>query len=98
MNRAVPGLLLGAISVSAIADELAIESSCVAFVQDETGPVRRVELPSVHVLEETESVSEFALPADIQIKPAGLMCFRSSIVPSQNDYKVLGAGFPFYVS
>lgn len=98
MSRALYALLLSAISTAVVADDLVAESSCVVFVKDDAGQVQRLELSNVHVLEQTQSMAEFVLPSDVPTKPAGLMCYRSSIVPAQGDYKVLATGIPFYVS
>jgi hypothetical protein len=55
-------------------------------------------LPSLHVLTQTETSAQFSLPKDAPARVQGVMCGRSSLVPSPNDYKVVAAGFPLTIA
>lgn len=55
-----------------------------------------VALESLHV-NETTADNKFALPKDAPSFVSGIVCGRSSLIPTKNDVKVLQAGFPFYI-
>lgn len=54
-------------------------------------------LPGFSVIESTAGAREFALPADTPPNVVAVQCGRDSVVPRNNDYKVLGAGYPFII-
>jgi hypothetical protein len=53
-------------------------------------------LPSLHVIEVTAS-GAFVLPKDAPLHVSAISCGRTSFVPEKNDFKVLLAGFPFFI-
>jgi hypothetical protein len=61
------------------------------------GKETSVVLPSLHVLESTSRPGPFVLPADAPQHVSAIQCGRRSIIPAENDYKVLKAGFPFFI-
>ncbi|MEO8670227.1 MAG: hypothetical protein ABI411_02860 [Tahibacter sp.] len=54
-------------------------------------------LPSLKVVELTADDKAFVLPPDAPARVTAVTCGRASIVPAENDYKVLLAGFPFSI-
>src|SRR5690348_9264426 len=61
------------------------------------GKERSVVLPSLHVLQATAKLGPFVLPADAPQHVLAIQCGRRSLIPAENDYKVLQAGFPLYI-
>jgi len=61
------------------------------------GKETSVVLPSLHVIEQTAQAGPFVLPADAPPGVSAVECGRRSPIPAENDYKVLKAGFPFYI-
>ncbi len=90
--------LLGAVTcawllpIPLIAEELPTESSCLVMTRTGDGTSHAVPLSSLHVLQATSHDGKFTLPPDAPAAPTGLLCGRSSLIPAQNDYKVLLAG------
>lgn len=61
------------------------------------GKETSVVLPSLRVIEMTVADKSFELPKDAPPHVSAIQCGRSSLIPVQNDYKVLKAGFPFFI-
>jgi hypothetical protein len=80
------------------AKDVTAESSCLAIAENSAGETKTVELPSLHVLDQTSKPEVFTLPADAPSQTRLIMCGRASIVPAPNDYKVLAAGFPLGIA
>jgi hypothetical protein len=99
--RAAPPASASASAVTpdqrALADAALTESGC-AVISAGNGALTAARMPSLHVLEATAITGAFSLPADAPPSVQGIMCARSSIVPAPNDYKVVMAGFAFYIS
>jgi len=70
------------------------ETRCLYSVTDKDG-TRFVDSPPVHVLADTKSHEPYDPPI-----PAGaaIMCGRSSMVPAEDDWKVLAAGHPLAIA
>ena len=65
-------------------------------VHEVDGKDSLVALPSLHVIEATAEGS-FVLPKDAPTHVSAISCGRPSLVPEKNDFKVLQAGFVFYI-
>ena len=61
------------------------------------GSLQRGEMPSLHVLSATTGASAFTLPKDAPAKTEAIMCLRSTLIPAPDDFKVVLAGFPFFI-
>ena len=72
------------------------ESECYAMVQngDEVVSTR---IPGLHVIERTGREGPFSVP-ELPPGTGAIMCPRSSIVPAPNDWKVLQAGYPLFIT
>ena len=72
------------------------ESECYAMVQngDEVVSTR---IPGLLVIERTGGEGPFSAP-DLPAGTSAIMCPRSSIVPAPNDWKVLEAGYPLFIT
>lgn len=95
----------------AIVSLLALGILCVAYAgSPESHPLEKcgviakingketsIVLPSLHVIESTAKAGPFVLPADAPPDVSAVECGRRSPIPAENDYKVLQAGFPFYI-
>ena len=55
-------------------------------------------MPSLRVTEMTAASGPFVLPKDAPSNVSAIQCWRDSIIPTKNDYKVLRAGFPFFIT
>jgi hypothetical protein len=53
-----------------------------------------IEAPTLHVLS-LASTDTFSLPAGLPANVGAVICTRASLLPAENDYKVLKAGLPF---
>jgi hypothetical protein len=70
------------------------EGGCSALVQPEGGAVTIVNDEALRVLEQTRGNAAFVYERK---NTGAIRCLRSDIVPAVTDYKVLAAGFPFYI-
>jgi hypothetical protein len=57
-------------------------------------PPKMITVPTLHVLSLTSS-DTFSLPPGAPTNVGAVVCERASLVPAENDYKVLKAGLPF---
>jgi hypothetical protein len=55
-------------------------------------------MPSLRVMELTAVSGPFVLPKDAPANVTAIQCWRDSILPTKNDYKVFRAGFPFFIT
>ena len=72
------------------------ESPCYAMVQ-RGNEVETTLIPGLRVIERTAAAGPFAAP-ELPPRTSAIMCPRSSIVPAPNDWEVLEAGFPLYIT
>ena len=86
-------MLLLVFSTPANAEDIE-ERNCSAIYEDENGDLDYYNLSGISFLEETKR-ENFGL--DFPESFQALMCWRSTIVPAANDYKITLEGFPFYI-
>jgi hypothetical protein len=72
------------------------ESECHAMVQNGEEVVS-TRVPGLHVIERTGREGPFSA-SELPPGTSAIMCPRSSIVPAPNDWKVLEAGYPLYIT
>ena len=81
----------------AASDDTFVEKCGVVYA-DDSGASQTKALSSLRVADQTASSPTFTLPADAPPNVQAITCGRSdSLVPRENDYKVLLAGFPFSI-
>lgn len=93
----LPAALLSIASISPGPglQELA-ESDCAAITQDAAGKRAIVDLPDLKVIEATRSHAWARYP--LPDRTVALRCFRDSIVPVRNDFRVLQRGLSLYIA
>jgi hypothetical protein len=79
------------------ADLDTVSEKCGVVAKDKDGKETAMLLPSLKVLTLTAREDDFVLPKDAPSNVAAVQCGRESLIPAQNDYKVLKAGFPFFI-
>jgi hypothetical protein len=70
---------------------------CSAYTEV-NGEKAEVPLPSLKVMELTAASGPFVLPKDAPANVSAIQCWRDSILPTKNDYKVFRAGIPFFIT
>lgn len=99
MNRPViSALALAAglaVAPAAISQMPVTESSCHIVTRDGQNPTPLI---GVGVMERAARPGMFSLrlPADMEVD--ALLCFRSSAIPGPDDWEVVAAGFPLYLT
>lgn len=83
-------------SSPALADAV-IEYGCVVLAKGPSGKVERI-LPDTKVLQPTQSLPKFSIMLPQGYSDASVQCLRSDLVPSENDWKVLRAGYALIIS
>lgn len=78
-------------------DRPAVSENCSAHTQID-GKESTIPLPSLKVLELTTASGPFVMPADAPSSVSAIQCWRASLIPTKNDYKVLKAGFTFFIT
>lgn len=79
--------------VNAGAAQESAQESCSVIAGD---PEKIVSVPTLRVMEQTAG-GDFLLPPGTPANVKAIQCHRASIIPVENDYKVLLAGFPFII-
>lgn len=73
------------------------ETRCIVLAEKPDGKVDT--LPgAIAVLVPTRTSPTFSLTLPPGYRGASVLCGRSDIVPSENDWKVLDAGYPLFIS
>ena len=95
MRKAILGaLLIPAFMTPALAQEVT-EIRCGTVLQRDGAVNSRFAVDeNLHVMQQT-SAGAFNLSGGSQVK--SVFCFRSSIVPTPGDYKVVNAGYPLMI-
>jgi hypothetical protein len=83
---------LAAQPAQAVVDSEPTETGCDYI--DRSGQPGTAPTPGLHVLADTRGDAPYA-PAVPE--GAAIRCGRSDIVPAANDWKVVAAGYPFYI-
>jgi hypothetical protein len=92
LAAAIAGL---ALSPAALAQETLTESSCHIVTNDGANPVPLI---GVSILNQTAAPGAFSLNMPDDMAVDGLLCFRSSAIPGPNDWEVVTAGYPLYIT
>ena len=96
MKRALLAFALAYAALPARADTV-VEYGCVVLAQKPEGKVDRI-LPDIRVLEPTQSQPTFSIALPSPYQKASVQCVRSDLVPAENDWKVLRAGYPLFIT
>jgi hypothetical protein len=80
----------------ALADTV-IEYGCVVLARGPVGTVERI-LPETKVLEPMQSLPKLSIALPPGYGDASVQCVRSDLVPAENDWKVLRAGYPLFIT
>lgn len=82
---------------SAAQDRPAVAETCSAHAQID-GKQSTIPVPSLKVIELTTADGQFVMPADAPSQVTAIQCWRASLIPTEYDYKVLKAGFTFFIT
>jgi len=74
------------------------DEKCSVIHEDTKGEPQNTMVPTLKVIELTNTEREFTLPQLNLNKITSVMCGRNSILPLENDYKVPLAGYVFYIT
>lgn len=85
----------GASAAEDIANE---ESACDIAVQDSTGDVGYRMSKDLEVLKFNAVNTHFRINEPEGLKVLAIKCYRTDIVPAENDYKVVEAGYRLYIA
>jgi hypothetical protein len=80
----------------ALADTV-IEYGCVVLAKGPAGTIERI-LPETKVLEPTQLLPKFSLTLPPGYGEAAVQCVRSDLIPAENDWKVLSAGYSLFIT
>jgi hypothetical protein len=96
MKRALFAFAVAFATSPARADTI-VEYGCVVLAETPEGKVDRI-LPDTKVLEPTQLQSKFSITLPSPYRRASIQCVRSDLVPAENDWKVLRAGYPLFIT
>lgn len=85
----------GATAAEDIANQ---ESACDIAVQDSEGTVSYMMSKDLEVLNSTAINTHFRINEPDDLKVLAIKCYRTDIVPTENDYKVVEAGYRLYIA
>lgn len=85
----------GATAAEDIANQ---ESACDIAVQDSEGAVSYMMSKDLEVLNFTAVNTHFRINEPDDLKVLAIKCYRTDIVPAENDYKVVEAGYRLYIA
>ena len=74
------------------------ESACDIAVQDSEGAISYMASKDLDVLNFTTVNTVFRINEPDDLKVLAIKCYRTDIVPAENDYKVLEAGYRLYIA
>jgi len=97
-HSVLTALVLGtglAVSPAVLAQDTLDETSCHIVTNDGENPMP---LFGVSVLAQAAEPGMFGLNLPDDMGVDGLLCFRSSAVPGPDDWEVVMAGFPLYIT
>ncbi|MEG3158228.1 hypothetical protein ACKVMH_10120 [Lysobacter zhanggongensis] len=81
---------------SKLPSSLTALEKCAVLFETPSGEIKQAFLPSLQVLSLAPDAT-FSLPPDAPPNVKAVQCGRHSLGPSQHDYKVLAAGYPFNI-
>ncbi|MGH6871300.1 MAG: hypothetical protein ACREHE_07325 [Rhizomicrobium sp.] len=85
------------LAASPVMADTVIEYGCVVLAKGPSGNVERI-LPDTKVLESTQSLPKFSITLPPGYSEASVQCSRSDLVPAENDWKVLRASYPLFIT
>jgi hypothetical protein len=95
MKKAILGIALILSATHAWADEVA-ETTCEVLATGTDGKVHTIS-EGIKVLEPTRSAATFSIAIPDGYRDAAILCRRNDLIPAENDWKVLRAGFPLTI-
>jgi hypothetical protein len=96
MKHILIATIISLASSPVLADTI-IEYECVVLAKGPSGKVDRI-LPETKVLEPTQSLPKFSITLPPGYSDASVQCSRSDLIPAENDWKVVKAGYPLFVT
>ena len=96
MKRLIFATIISLTASRVLADTV-IEYGCVVLAKGPSEKVERI-LPETKVLEPTQSLPKFSITLPPGYSEASVQCSRSDLVPAENDWKVLRAGYPLFIT
>jgi hypothetical protein len=82
---------------SPVLADTVLEYGCVVLAKGPNGKIERI-LPETKVLEPTQSLPKFSIALPPGYGDASVQCYRSDLVPAENDWKVVRAGYPLFIT
>ncbi|HXL98610.1 MAG TPA: hypothetical protein VN932_01670 [Rhizomicrobium sp.] len=96
MKHILFAIIVSSAAAPASADTV-IEYGCAVLATRSSGKIERI-LPETKVLEPTQSLPSFSITLPPGYSDAGVQCSRSDLVPAENDWKVVRAGYPLFIT
>jgi hypothetical protein len=84
-------------AASPVLADVVIEYGCAVLAKGPSGKIERI-LPDMKVLEPTQSLPKFSITLPTGYVDASVQCSRSDLVPAENDWKVVRAGYPLFIT
>jgi hypothetical protein len=95
VKKAILAAVLLLSATHAWADEIT-ETTCDVLATGSDDQVHTI-LEGVKVLEPTRLAATFSIAIPQGYRGASIRCQRDDLVPAENDWKVLSAGYPLYI-
>jgi hypothetical protein len=95
VKKAILGIALTLSATHALANEVT-EIKCEVLATGTDGKIHTI-LEGTKVLEPTRSTAAFSIAIPDGYRDASILCGRTDLVPAENDWKVLRAGFPLTI-
>jgi hypothetical protein len=73
------------------------ETNCYVLARGSDGQIHNI-LDGTKVLEPTRSSATFSIVVPPGYSEASIRCERSDLVPAENDWKVVRAGYPLFIA
>jgi hypothetical protein len=96
MKHIIYAIILICVASPVLADTV-VEYGCAVLATGPSGKVERI-LPETKVLERTRLLPKFSIALPPGYGDASVQCSRSDLVPAENDWKVLRAGYPLFIT
>lgn len=74
-----------------------VEDGCGFVWAVDGGDAEVVEIPNLTILEASSEQETLSFEADEAIDILAVVCWRNTVIPAENDYKVVEAGKPLYL-
>ena len=74
-----------------------VEEGCGFLWKVDGGAPELVEVPNLNILETSAEQDALTFDTDERIEVVAVVCWRNSVLPAENDYKVVDAGPSLYL-